>query len=242
MQLNIFEDNDALSREAASEIVNTIQQKSNAVICLASGSTPILTYKYVVEIIQRDKIDIADVTFIGLDEWLGIPPDNEGSCHYFFQQHLFQHLRFSASNIYMFRAMAERPISECERMDKVIRHLNGIDLMLVGIGMNGHIGFNEPGVPFNKYSHIVDLDETTVSVGQKYFKEATVLKQGITLGLQHLMETGKVLLLANGEKKALIIKQTIEGEISNKVPASIMRQHPNGIIMLDKEAASLLSH
>ncbi|MFT3703441.1 MAG: glucosamine-6-phosphate deaminase [Agriterribacter sp.] len=242
MQLMIFENNDALSREAARHIIDTVKQKPDAVLCMASGSTPILTYAYVVETALREKIDLSNISFIGLDEWLGIPPDNEGSCHYFFQHHLFQHISFNTANIHLFDALAKNPSEECKKMDAAIAAKGGIDLMLVGIGMNGHIGFNEPGVAFNKYSHIVDLDETTVSVGQKYFKETTVLKQGITLGLQHLMESKKVLLLANREKKASIIRQTMEGEISNKIPASIMRQHTNGIIMLDKEAASLIKY
>lgn len=242
MQLMIFQNNDALSREAANEIINTIKQKPNAILCMASGSTPILTYAYVVETILQENIDLSKVIFIGLDEWLGIPPDNEGSCHFFFQHHLFQHLSFSPSNIHLFDALSASPVKECEKMDTIITSKGGVDLMLVGIGMNGHIGFNEPGVSFDLYSHIITLDETTVSVGQKYFKETTPLKQGITLGLQHLMESKKVLLLANGQKKAPIIKQTIEGEVSNRVPASIMKQHPNGIVMLDEEAALLIQH
>jgi glucosamine-6-phosphate isomerase len=242
MVLKVFEDNDALSREAANEIIDTIKQKADAVLCMASGSTPVLTYAYVVEIILREKIDLSKVTFIGLDEWLGIPPENEGSCHYFFQHHLFQHLSFSPSNSHLFDALSTSPLGECGKMDAIIASKGGMDLMLVGIGMNGHIGFNEPGVRFDLYSHIITLDATTVSVGQKYFKETTPLKQGITLGLQHLMESKKVLLLANGQKKATIIKQTIEGEVSNLVPASVMKQHPNGIIMLDEEAASLIRH
>ena len=118
----------------------------------------------------------------------------------------------------------------------------GIDLMIVGIGMNGHIGFNEPGVSFDNYSHVIDLDDTTVSVGQKYFKTAVSLQKGITLGLKHLQESKKVLLLANGTKKAGVIKKTVEGEITSSFPASIMQTHSNGFVIVDEEASSLLEH
>jgi len=241
MQLKVFTNNNALSREAAAEMITTIKQKPTAVLCMASGSTPVLTYKYFVETVLQEKIDLSKVTFIGLDEWLGIPPDNEGSCHYFFQQHLFQYLAFASNNIHLFNALAEQPLKECKKMDAIIAGKGGIDLMLVGIGMNGHIGFNEPGVSFALYSHIITLDETTVTVGQKYFTKTTALSQGITLGLQHLMESKKVLLLANGKNKAQIIQQTIEGGVTNEIPATIMKQHQNSIVMLDEEAAALLN-
>jgi 6-phosphogluconolactonase/glucosamine-6-phosphate isomerase/deaminase len=125
-------------------------------------------------------------------------------------------------------------------MDKVIVENGGIDLMLVGVGMNGHIGFNEPGVSFDLYAHVAKLDETTTSVGQKYFREATELRQGITLGLKHLLESKKVLMLANGNKKAAIIQRAIEGEITNQLPASIIRRHPNSRVMIDEDVAAML--
>jgi 6-phosphogluconolactonase/glucosamine-6-phosphate isomerase/deaminase len=126
-------------------------------------------------------------------------------------------------------------------MDAVIREKGGIDLMIVGIGMNGHIGFNEPGVSFDNYSHVIDLDETTLTVGQKYFKSKVNLQKGITLGLKHLLESKKVLLLANGKKKAEVIRRTAEENLTNTFPASIMQKHEHGIVMIDAEAASLLT-
>jgi 6-phosphogluconolactonase/glucosamine-6-phosphate isomerase/deaminase len=112
--------------------------------------------------------------------------------------------------------------------------------MLVGVGINGHIGFNEPGVPVNNYSHVVDLDDVTQSVGQKYFKQPVTLKKGITLGLKHLLLAKKAIMIANGIKKAEVIRKAVEEEINTNVPASIIRSHPHGIVMIDNEAASLL--
>ena len=126
-------------------------------------------------------------------------------------------------------------------MDEIILEKGGIDLMIVGIGMNGHIGFNEPGIPFDKRSHVISLDPVTLSVGKKYFKTPVTLNKGITLGLQHLMESKKVLLMANGNIKADVIRRTIEETVHPYFPASIMQTHPQGVIKIDEEAASLLN-
>jgi 6-phosphogluconolactonase/glucosamine-6-phosphate isomerase/deaminase len=130
--------------------------------------------------------------------------------------------------------------AECSKMDAVISEKGGIDLMLVGVGMNGHIGFNEPGVSPQLYSHVINLDTTTQSVGQKYFKESTVLKKGITLGLQHLLEGRQAILMASGQKKSPVMQKALEGPISPEMPASIIRNHEQAYVMLDEDAASLL--
>ncbi|HTN06090.1 glucosamine-6-phosphate deaminase [Agriterribacter sp.] len=241
MQLIIFKDYNALSQQAANEIISLVKHKPDAVLCLPSGSTPLLTCQLLVQKAKAENVDFSSCTFIGLDEWVGIPPDNEGSCAFFFRNEVFKHLHFSASHIHLFNALSENLAQECAAMDSVIFENGGIDLMLVGVGMNGHIGFNEPGISFDLYSHIAPLDETTTAVGQKYFKEATELSQGITLGLKHLLESKKVLLLANGNKKAAIIQKALEGEITNALPASIIRQHSNSIVMIDEEAAVMLT-
>ncbi|HET9435003.1 MAG TPA: glucosamine-6-phosphate deaminase, partial [Chitinophagaceae bacterium] len=174
-------------------------------------------------------------------EWVNIPPANEGSCHYFFKNELASPLQIPEKQIHLFNAMSEKLQDECRKMDAVIRDKGGIDLMIVGIGMNGHIGFNEPGVSFDNYSHVIDLDDTTLTVGQKYFKSKVTLQKGITLGLKHLQESKKVFLLANGSKKAEVIRRTVEEKVTNTFPASIMQTHANGFVMVDQEAASLLN-
>lgn len=153
---------------------------------------------------------------------------------------LIEPLGIPEQNVHFFNSLAADPESETAEADRFIDDKGPIDLMLVGVGRNGHIGFNEPGVPFDKYSHVVELDETTRTVGQKYFREATTLTKGITLGLKHLLESGIAIVMANGSKKAEVMKRALEGDISPHVPASIIRRHPNGMVMLDKEAASLL--
>lgn len=240
MQLTIFKDYHTLSQQAAGEVIALVKHKPDAVLCLASGSTPMLTYRLLAEKALAQKVDFTRCIFIGLDEWVGISPENEGSCAFFFRTHVFNHINFSASRIYLFNALSGNLAQECATMNHVIEKNGGIDLMLVGVGMNGHIGFNEPGTSFELYSHVTQLDETTTSVGQKYFKEATALTQGITVGLKHLLESKKVLLLANGNKKAGIIQKALEGEITDALPACIIRQHTNSIVMIDEEAAGML--
>jgi galactosamine-6-phosphate isomerase len=241
MLLTIYKDYDELSAHVASEIIELVNNKPQAVVCFASGDTPRLSCQLLAARAIKEKTDFSKCTFIGLDEWVGIPPENEGSCRFFFESLLLKPLNFSLSQIHLFDAMSNDPLQECRRMDEMILARGGIDLMIVGVGMNGHIGFNEPGVSFNNYSHVINLDESTISVGQKYFKGPVVLKQGITLGLKHLLESKKVFLIANGVKKADVIKKTIESEITNNFPATIIRTHPQGVIMIDEAAAALLS-
>ena len=240
MQLKIYKDHQQLSNAAADEIVTLLNQKPDAVISFASGETPRLTCRLFVEKVKQQKIDISQCTFIGLDEWVGVSPSNDGSCHYFFQHELLSPLDFKTEQVYLFNAMSKNLSEECKKMDDVISAKGDIDLMIVGIGMNGHIGFNEPGVSFDNHCHVIDLDESTISVGQKYFKSSTKLEKGITLGLKYLQQSKKVLLMANGIKKAGVIHQAIEGSVSNSFPASIMQTLPQGIVMIDEDAASAL--
>lgn len=241
MELTVFKDHGTLSSHAADTIIALVKRKPDAVLCLAAGDTPRLTYSLVVEKATGVKIDFTRCTFIGLDEWAGIPPGNEGSCHYFLQHNILGPLRISASRVHLFDALSRDLEKECKQMDEVIAAKGGIDLMLVGVGMNGHIGFNEPGVPVDLYSHVVELDETSRTVGQKYFRQQTVLTRGITLGLKHLLQSRCAVMIANGAKKADVIRRAMEEDITPSTPASIIRKHTNGLVLLDKEAASALA-
>jgi galactosamine-6-phosphate isomerase len=241
MEIKIYNNYETLSDATASAMLQLIQQKPNATICLASGHTPLLPCQVFVKKVKEQNIDISKVTFLGLDEWVGVPSTNEGSCHYFLYNTVFTPLNLKPHQIHVFDALANDLASECKKMDNVIAAKGGIDLMIVGIGMNGHIGFNEPEVSFTNYSHVIELDKTTIEVGQKYFPAATTLTKGITIGLRHLMDAKQVILIANGEKKAAIIKKTVEEKVSSQIPATIMQTHTNGIIMIDTAAASMIT-
>ena len=241
MLLNIYPDYKTLADQVANEIIAAVRNKAGATLCLAAGDTPRHAYAAVAEKATAGGVDFSRCTFIGLDEWLGIAPSNEGSCHYFLDRNLFTPLGIKPSQVHLFDALSANPESECRKMDDIIRGRGGIDLIIVGVGMNGHIGFNEPGVPVQRYSHVADLDATTTSVGQKYFPEKTSLHKGITLGLQHFLESRTAILMASGSKKAEVIKNALEGPVTPSMPASIVQKHPRARVMLDEEAAAWLS-
>lgn len=240
MKLHIADNYQSLSEMAANEIIEMVKAKPGAILSLAGGDTPKLTYALTAQKAREEKIDFSRITFIALDEWVGIPPGNEGSCHFFLQQNIIEPLNLSPRQVHLFDALSPDLPNEVKKFNELITASGGIDLMLVGIGMNGHIGFNEPGASSDSYAHITPLDAFTQEVGQKYFKSATVLTQGITLGLKHLQEAKRVILLANGTKKAFIVQQMLEGEISEELPASIVRTHSNSLVLVDQEAASRL--
>jgi len=241
MKLNIYPDNQTLSARVADEVIALIKRIPDAVFCLASGDTPRLACQLIAQRVINEGIDFGRCTFVGLDEWLGVPPDNEGSCNNFFKTLLIDPLGLSPNQTFLFDALAKNPQEECKKMDERIFNKGGIDLMVVGIGMNGHIGFNEPGISVELYSHVADLADSTITVGQKYFSSPTDLKLGITLGLKHLMESKRVILMANGMKKARVIADAVGGQVSNEFPATIIQRHQNAEVAIDVEASSELN-
>ena len=240
MHQHIFETPELLAKSAAGNILDLVSTNPNAVICIASGDTPRLTNKYVVEGAKQHGIDFSRVQFVSLDEWVGIPRTNTGSCYYFLNETIFEPLAIKEGNIHFFNATATDLQAECERMNKTIAELNGIDLIVLGIGVNGHIGFNEPGVLPDLFAHVIDLDAITLQVGQKYFAETSSIQKGITLGIEWIMQSKMAILMATGSKKAAIIKKTLEEKVSVAVPASYIQAHSNSFVLLDKDAAALL--
>jgi glucosamine-6-phosphate isomerase len=241
MQINIYKDYDEMSREAAEFIIRFVRTKPDALLCFPAGESPAGTFKYLVQASYEGKVDFSRCRFVGLDEWVGFDENDKGSCKYFMYKNLFEPLSIKQSNIVFFDACSKDLKTECTRVDGFIA-LNGpIDLMLVGVGMNGHIALNEPGISFDLYSHVVDLDPVTMTVAQKYFDQETKLEKGISLGLRHLNEAGTAVLIANGRKKAGILKNALIGKVSNQVPASILQLHKNSFIFLDKDAAAELT-
>ncbi|QHV97267.1 6-phosphogluconolactonase [Spirosoma endbachense] len=240
MNLKKFSDYNTLSQHTAEYIAGIINKKPDALLCLASGDTPIETYHRFVALVKAGKVDISQCTFVGLDEWVGFGPDDVGSCSYYVYRDLFNPLNLRPEQVHVFDAKASDLASECKRIDAVIRSKGGLDLLLVGMGMNGHIALNEPGTPFNLGCHVVELAESTKTVGQKYFETETTLTQGITIGLRHLAEARNVVLLVSGEKKAPMLRQALTGPITEQIPASIIQTRPNARVLVDEAAGSLL--
>lgn len=240
MTLRQFPDHDTLSQHTAEHIAAVINHKPDALLCLASGDTPIETYRRFVALVRAGRVDVSRCTFVGLDEWVGFGPDDVGSCTYSVYHELFTPLNLRPNQIYVFDAKAQDLPAECARIDALIDEHNGLDLLLVGMGMNGHIALNEPGTPFNLGCHVGELAETTKTVGQKYFTQETTLTQGITLGLRHLTNAREVILLVSGPKKAPVLRDALTGPVTEQVPASLVQTHPNALVWVDEAAGSLL--
>jgi glucosamine-6-phosphate isomerase len=240
MKINIHSDYQALSRATADLIVSYIVGKPNSLICLASGHTPLGVFECLVKDVKDKKVDISQCVFVGLDEWVGIGPKQDGSCRLLMDEFFFDPLNIPAKQIHFFDALSGDLQHEADKINSVIGWNGGLDIMLVGIGTNGHIAMNEPGTPFDSIAHISELAEETKVVGQKYFKSSTELKYGITLGLKHFAESKLPILMANGSKKSAIMKNVLEGRPDEHVPASIVHHVPHSIVMLDQEAAAEL--
>lgn len=241
MKVKIFNDFESLSLEVANEMIDLFVNNPTATLCLASGNSPVLAYQIFTKKIIESKLDLSQATFIGLDEWIGILPKNSGSCHYFLQTNVFQPLNLHDSQVYLFDSMAVNLQNECEKINKLVKE-KGIDLIIVGVGMNGHIGFNEPGASINLNAHVIDLDEVTQSIGQKYFDQTTIINKGITLGLNQFLNAKKAIMMANGNHKADIIYKTVKITPDISIPSTIIQTHKNSILMIDKEAAKKLSN
>ena len=242
MKLSIYKDYGAISRAAADLVVEQVKRKPNSLICFPSGDSPTGMFKYLVSDAMDGKIDFDECYFVGLDEWVGMGKDDEGSCTNFLYEHFFTPLQIKPAKVNLFNAKADDLDAACGAMDNFIKKHGPLDIMIVGIGMNGHIGLNEPGADFNLYAHHASLDPVTISVGQKYFKQQTALYEGITLGLKYLQEAKIPMLIASGGKKANIIAQALQGEVSSNLPASIFQTLPFAVVLLDQAAASGLGH
>ncbi len=237
MQLRQFPTYDHLCQHTASHIAGLVAQKPTALLCLASGETPIGVFHTLVALAREGRADFSQCTFIGLDEWVGFGPTDPGSCSFYLYRDLFAPLQLRPDQIVYFDAKSPNLAQECQRVDAAIAQHGSLDLLLVGIGMNGHIALNEPGTPFSLRAHVVDLHEMTITVGQKYFSESTTLTTGITVGLQHLTEAREVILMANGARKAGVVREALHGPVTEQFPASIIQTHPNAQVWLDSEAA-----
>ena len=227
-----------MSRAAADLVIEQVKSKPDSLLCFPSGESPAGVLRYLVADAHAGKVDFSGCYFVGLDEWVGMGKDDDGSCTNFLNEHFFTRIQVKADHVKFFNAKAADLDTSCKAMDDFIKARGSLDIMMVGIGMNGHIGLNEPGADFDLYSHHSPLADVTINVGQKYFKQHTILTEGITLGLRHLREAKMPLLVASGAKKADIIARSLNGEVSNLVPATIFQTLPSACVLLDEDAAS----
>lgn len=226
-----------MSRKAANIISAQVIMKPNCVLGLATGSTPIGTYDQLVEWYNKGDLDFSEVTTVNLDEYKGLPRTNDQSYYYFMHQHLFDRVNIDPERTNVPNGMEPDAEKECGRYEELIRSLGGVDLQLLGLGHNGHIGFNEPGEAFEKETHCVDLTESTIEANKRFFASADdVPKQAYTMGIKTIMQAKKILIVVNGENRADIVERAFFGPVTPEVPASILQLH-NDVTLVGDEAA-----
>ncbi|MGN0158481.1 MAG: glucosamine-6-phosphate deaminase [Brotaphodocola sp.] len=228
-----------MSRKAANIISAQVISKPNCVLGLATGSTPIGTYDQLVDWYNKGDIDFSEVTTVNLDEYKGLDKANDQSYYYFMHKHLFDRVNIDPAKTNLPDGMAEDTEAECRRYQSLIDSLGGIDLQLLGLGHNGHIGFNEPGNSIEKDVHCVDLTKQTIEANKRFFASVDdVPKQAFTMGIKSIMHAKKILVVASGEDKADAVKTAFFGKISPECPGSILQLHPDVVLVADEAALS----
>ena len=230
-----------MSRKAANIISAQVIMKPHCVLGLATGSSPIGTYKQLIEWYNKGDLDFARVTSINLDEYKGLSPENPQSYRYFMNTNLFDHVNIDKTRTFVPNGLEPDPEKACAAYEEIIRQSGGIDLQLLGLGRNGHIGFNEPADSFARETHCVNLTESTIDANKRFFEsENDVPRQAYTMGIGSIMKARKILVVVSGEDKADALKATICGPITPQFPASILQLHNDVTIVADEAAMSKL--
>lgn len=228
-----------MSRKAANIIASQVIMKPDCVLGLATGSTPVGTYQNLVEMYENGDLDFSEVRTVNLDEYKGLPRENDQSYYYFMHDNLFDHVNIKPENTNLPDGTEPDADKECTRYEELIRTLGGQDLQLLGLGHNGHIGFNEPTDIFEKDTHCVDLQERTIEANKRFFASADdVPKQAYTMGIGTIMQAKKILIVVSGEDKAETVAKAFFGPVTPEVPASVLQLHKDVILVADEAALS----
>ena len=237
MKIYLTADYAAMSRKAASIIASQVILNPESVLGLATGSTPVGTYKKLVEMNKAGIIDFSEIKTVNLDEYYPISPENKQSYRYFMNENLFDHVNINKANTYVPDGMAENADLACENHEKIIRALGGIDIQVLGIGQNGHIGFNEPEENLSLFTHKTALTENTIQANSRFFSEDEVMPtMALTMGMGTIFSAKKILLLINGKNKREAFEQLFTDKITTSCPATLLKLHPNVTILCDSEA------
>ncbi len=243
MEVIITKTYEDMGKQAAKLIRDQLMKKPNSVLGLATGSTPISTYKELVRMHKEEGLDFSQVTTFNLDEYLGLPPTHNQSYRYFMDQNLFNHVNVPKANIHVPYGHAESVLEFCEWYENEIVKAGGIDIQVVGIGGDGHVAFNEPGSSLGSRTRMKTLTQETIDDNARFFdkkKGEEVPKFAITMGVGTIMEAKKIIMVANGAKKAAIVAEAIEGPITSQVTASALQLHRDVVVVLDAEASTKL--
>lgn len=241
MRIIRVDDYEALSKKAYEFFIHTMRTIEQPVFGLATGSTPKGLYELLVNDYIEKKHKFKQIQTFNLDEYVGLAKEHAGSYYYYMNERFFKPLELDEKQVNVPNGLTLNFDEECERYEQRIVEAGGIDLQFLGIGVNGHIGFNEPGTPFTSRTHIVELTKSTMEVNSRFFEAKEEMpNKAITMGIKSIMESKEIVLLVNGEHKAEALKQTIEGDITEEFPASVLQKHPHVTIIADKDACKKL--
>ncbi|NHM33055.1 glucosamine-6-phosphate deaminase [Neobacillus terrae] len=228
-----------MSQKAANIVIETIKENVRTLLGLATGSTPKGMYQVLIDDHKKNKTSYQEVRTVNLDEYVGLAPSDPNSYHFFMRENLFDSIDIPLESTHIPNGLAENLQNECTRYDSLISDLGGIDLQILGIGINGHIGFNEPGTSFDSKTHIVSLTESTRQANARFFQSIEeVPTKAITMGINTIFQSKKIILLASGAQKADAIKKLLEGKVDKDFPASALCPHSNVTLIADTEALS----
>lgn len=241
MEMIISNDQESFDYQAAMQIVNLVKEKPNAVIGLATGNTPKGMYEVLVKMFENNEVDFSNTITLNLDEYLGVEQENKGTCKSYLTERFYSKVNLQPKNMYHLNSNPSNKDGECKRYNNLINEIGGIDLVILGIGNNGHLGFNEPKTAFETTVHVCPLTDVTRTANIWSFgSKDKVPTEGITMGIKNIMNAKKLLMLANTKKKSEIVKKAFKGAVTDEVPASVLQLHNNVVVILDKEAAELI--
>lgn len=240
MKIIITEDYQDMSKQASQYIIDIVKSNPSAVLGLATGSTPIGLYQNLIESNKKGEISFKNITTVNLDEYIGLQGTHDQSYRYFMNDQLFNHVDIDKNNTYVPSGVGEDMQSIADAYTALLNSKTQ-DIQLLGLGGNGHIGFNEPGTKFDSTTHIVDLKQDTLEANARFFANVSeVPTKAITMGIQNVMNAKSILLIASGANKAEAVRAMVKGEVSESCPASILQKHPSVVVVLDRASASLL--
>ena len=240
MKVIIAENYDEMSKKAAEIIIETVKKNPNAILGLATGSSPVGTYQYMIKDCAAGGASYKNVSTVNLDEYVGLTADHDQSYAYFMRTNLFDHIDIDQKNTNLPCGSAADPKAECDRYNALLETMKQ-DIQVLGIGSNGHIGFNEPGTAFDSVTHVVDLTESTIKDNSRMFQSIDeVPRQALSMGIKNIMQAKSIIMVVSGKNKAEALRGMVKGEITPNLPASILQLHPFVTVVCDKDAASLL--
>jgi len=239
MKVIVCENYEELSNQAAKIVSSQLIVKPNSILGLATGSTPIGLYQNLIDMNKKGEIDFSEVKTYNLDEYYPIKKSNDQSYDYFMNEQLFSHINIDKNNTHLPNGEAEDPVKECERYEKMLDAIGGVDLQILGIGQNGHIAFNEPDENLIAVTHLTGLTQSTIEANSRFFASADeVPKQALTMGMGSILKAKKIVILANGANKSKAVAELLNDNITTSNPATMLKVHPDVTLICDKEAFS----